>query len=242
MTLLSIPANPVPDRVVTGTIRTPDGADLRFARWEPPAGRKGTVCVFTGRAECIEKYFETVRDLREVHCASRDPAKREAFVAEARRALPGLRIVSSASPQEAVRDADIVTTITTSSTPVVLGEWLAPGTHCNAMGQHAPATRELDTQAIRDADVYVDAREQAFAEKGEILLPMAEGAIGRDHVKGELGEVVAGRVAGRTSNARRTVFCSGGTALEYMTLCATLIDKARDAGIGQHLNDGGDDD
>lgn len=65
MTLLSIPANPVPDRVVSGTIRTPDGADLRFARWEPPAGRKGTVCVFTGRAECIEKYFETVRDLRE---------------------------------------------------------------------------------------------------------------------------------------------------------------------------------
>jgi alanine dehydrogenase len=183
-----------------------------------------------------------VRELREVRCASRDAVKREAFVAEARRALPGLRIVSSASPQEAARDADIVTTITTSSTPVVLGEWLAPGTHCNAMGQHASATRELDTQAIRDADVYVDAREQAFAEKGEILLPMAEGAIGRDHVKGELGEVVAGRVAGRTSNARRTVFCSGGTALEYMTLCATLIDKARDAGIGQHLNDGGEDD
>jgi lysophospholipase len=65
MTLLSIPANPVPDDVVTGTIRTPDGADLRFARWAPPAKRKGTVCVFTGRAECIEKYFETVRDLRE---------------------------------------------------------------------------------------------------------------------------------------------------------------------------------
>ncbi|MET0443732.1 MAG: alpha/beta hydrolase [Pseudorhodoplanes sp.] len=65
MTLLSIPANPVPDRVVTGTIRTPDGADLRFARWEPPAGRKGTVCVFTGRSEQIEKYFETVRDLRD---------------------------------------------------------------------------------------------------------------------------------------------------------------------------------
>src|SRR6478609_8824134 len=64
MTLVSIPANPVPDRVVTGTIRTPDGVDLRFARWAPPPGRKGTVCIFTGRAECIEKYFETVRDLR----------------------------------------------------------------------------------------------------------------------------------------------------------------------------------
>ena len=65
MTLVSIPANPAPENVVTGTIRTPDGAELRFARWSPPAGRKGTVCVFQGRGEQIEKYFETVRDLRD---------------------------------------------------------------------------------------------------------------------------------------------------------------------------------
>jgi lysophospholipase len=65
MTLVSIPANPVPEDVVSGFIKTPDGAELRFARWPPPAGRKGTVCVFTGRSEQIEKYFETVRDLRE---------------------------------------------------------------------------------------------------------------------------------------------------------------------------------
>jgi lysophospholipase len=65
MTLVSIPANPVPEDVVSGTIKTPDGAELRFARWAPPAGRKGTVCVFTGRTEPIEKYFETVRDLRD---------------------------------------------------------------------------------------------------------------------------------------------------------------------------------
>jgi len=65
MTLVSIPANPVPEDVVSGTIKTPDGAELRFARWAPPANRKGTVCVFGGRGESIEKYFETVRDLRE---------------------------------------------------------------------------------------------------------------------------------------------------------------------------------
>ncbi|MGJ5041671.1 MULTISPECIES: alpha/beta hydrolase [unclassified Bradyrhizobium] len=65
MTLVSIPANPVPENVTAGTIKTPDGAELRFARWAPPAGRKGTVCVFTGRSEMIEKYFETVRDLRD---------------------------------------------------------------------------------------------------------------------------------------------------------------------------------
>ena len=65
MPLVSIPANPVPDGVVTGTIKTPDGAELRFARWPPPATRKGTVCVYAGRGESNEKYFETVRDLQE---------------------------------------------------------------------------------------------------------------------------------------------------------------------------------
>jgi lysophospholipase len=65
MTLVSIPANPVPEDVVSGTIKTSDGVELRFARWAPPPGRKGTVCVFGGRGEMIEKYFETVRDLRD---------------------------------------------------------------------------------------------------------------------------------------------------------------------------------
>ena len=65
MNLLSIPANPVPDGVVSGLLKTRDGVALRFARWAPPPGRKGTVCLFQGRAEFIEKYFETVRDLRE---------------------------------------------------------------------------------------------------------------------------------------------------------------------------------
>jgi lysophospholipase len=64
MTLISVPANPVPEDVVASTITTPDGVKLRYARWAPPPGRKGTVCLFQGRAEFIEKYFETVRDLR----------------------------------------------------------------------------------------------------------------------------------------------------------------------------------
>src|SRR5262249_3752533 len=64
MTLVSIPANPVPEDVVSGTLKTSDGVELRYARWAPPPGQKGTVCLFQGRAEFIEKYFETVRDLR----------------------------------------------------------------------------------------------------------------------------------------------------------------------------------
>jgi lysophospholipase len=63
MNLVSIPANPVPDNFVAGMLKTPDGVSIRFARWQPPAGRRGTVCIFQGRGEWIEKYFETVRDL-----------------------------------------------------------------------------------------------------------------------------------------------------------------------------------
>jgi lysophospholipase len=64
MKLISIPANPVPEGVATGALKTPDGVSIRYARWEPPSGRKGTVCIFQGRTEFIEKYFELVRDLR----------------------------------------------------------------------------------------------------------------------------------------------------------------------------------
>ena len=64
MRLISIPANPVPDEAATAMLQTPDGVLIRYARWAPPPGRKGTVCVFQGRAEFIEKYFEVVRDLR----------------------------------------------------------------------------------------------------------------------------------------------------------------------------------
>ncbi len=64
MKLISIPANPVPDHYIAGSLKTPDGVSIRYARWLPPAGRKGTVCILQGRGEWIEKYFETVRDLR----------------------------------------------------------------------------------------------------------------------------------------------------------------------------------
>ena len=179
----------------------------------------------------------TVRDLAHVACYSRDRARLQAFVAWAAAELPGTSVIAADSAHAAVRDADIVVTITTSRTPVVEGAWLAPGTHCNAMGQHAPETRELDGAAIARARVIVDAREQAFAEKGELLIPLAAGEIDAAHVAGELGEVVAGRVAGRRSEEEITVFCSGGTALEYVGLCALFVERAQAVGLGQMLDD-----
>ncbi len=176
------------------------------------------------------------RPWREVRCYSRSAETLAAFVAQARALAPDVAFVAARSAAAAVTGADVVTTITTSPTPVVEGAWLAPGAHLNAMGQHAPATREIDDRAIAQARVYVDAREQAFAEKGEILVPLANGTIVREHVRGELGEVIAGRVPGRVDARDRTVFCSGGTALEYMGLAALLLDRAQATGLGQRLD------
>jgi alanine dehydrogenase len=176
------------------------------------------------------------RRLSEVRCFSRDAGKVATFVDWARATLPGTAVLAAASAEEAVRAADIVVTITTSPDPVVRGEWLDAGTHVNAIGQHAPEAREIDTEAIVKSRVIVDAREQALQEKGEILIPLREGAIMPTHIVGELGEVIAGRVRGRTADSDVTVFCSGGTALEYMGLCELLIARARDAGLGKELD------
>ena len=169
-----------------------------------------------------------------VRCFSRNAQALRDFCARASREL-GLEVQPAESAQAAVADADIVTTITTSPVPVVLGAWLPDGVHCNIMGQHAPTTREVDTEAVVGSRLVVDALEQALGEKGEILIPIAEGAITASDIHAELGAVLAGHAAGRTESSQRTMFCSGGTAFEYMGLCSMLIEKAMEAGVGLPL-------
>ncbi len=177
-----------------------------------------------------------VRPLESLRCFSRDPARREAFARWAAANLEGVRVTASNSVEAAVDGADIVTTITTSPDPVLKGDWLAPGVHCNVMGQHDPRAREIDDEAVAGARVIVDSLVQAWHEKGELIIPLDRGVIGRDHVLGELGDVVTGRVAPRLTREDRTMFCSGGTALEYLGTCAMLARKAREAGLGQALD------
>lgn len=178
-----------------------------------------------------------VRPVSQVWCYSRDAARLREFVAWAASALPQASVIAAISVEQAVREADISVTITTSPVPVLKGAWIRPGTHCNAMGQHAPQNRELDSQAITEARVVVDSFDQALGEKGEILLPMAEGVFSRQDIAGELGAVVAGQVRGRLTDDDKSVFCSGGTALEYMGLCEMLLHRAGVAKIGQELRD-----
>lgn len=177
----------------------------------------------------------SVRDIRHVRFYTRSEERRVAFAEWTRAYLPGVVVEAVRSAREAAADCDIAVTITTSPQVVLQGAWLPDGVHCNVMGQHDPRAREVDGEAVGSCRVVVDSLEQAWNEKGELLLALEEGRISRGHVLGELGDAVTGKIVVRRRNDEKTMFCSGGTSIEYMATCAMLHDKARTAGIGQEL-------
>ena len=123
----------------------------------------------------------------------------------------------------ATRSADIITTCTRSHTPLVKGANLRPGTHLDLVGSYTPETRETDDAVARRARIFVDRRETAFAGVGDILQPIASGAIRESDVLGELHDLVTGAVAGRTSTSEITLFKNaGGAHLDLMT-CEVVL-------------------
>ncbi|MFN4282986.1 MAG: ornithine cyclodeaminase family protein [Alphaproteobacteria bacterium] len=179
-----------------------------------------------------------VRPLREVRVYSRTADSREAFAAWARATFPQLHVVAAASGEAALKDADIAVTVTNSKTPVIEAGWIAAGAHCNFIGAHYPEQREVDEATLKRGRIVVDDVEQAFHEKGELIIPLKAGTIGRDIVLGDIGSVIAGKLAPRRAAEDVTIFLSGGTALEYMGACAMLARKAKAAGLGQTLDGG----
>jgi len=174
-----------------------------------------------------------VRRLREVRVWSRTPRHREAFARQAgERGLP-VRVCASA--EEAVRGADLIVTATSSSVPVLEGRWLDPGAHINAVGAPRPDWRELDGVAVAKARLFVDSRAGALAESGDVLLALAEGAIDEAHILGEIGEVFAGTVPGRTSSQEITLFKSLGMAVEDVATAAYVYAQATARGVGQEI-------
>ena len=136
------------------------------------------------------------------------------------------------SIEDAVREADVVVTATSSEEPVLSREWLRPGTHVNAMGACFPHTRELDSETIAGAALFVDRRESAETESGDYLIALAEGSIAAGHIRAELGEVLAGSAPGRMSDDELTVFDSLGLAVEDLFAAEYLLRRAEETGRG----------
>jgi len=181
-----------------------------------------------------------VRPVRHVRVWSRTTEHARALAQLAREKFDLSAEVCS-TPAHAVERASIICTTTAAATPVLEGAWLRPGVHVNAVGACIPTTRELDTEAVRRARLYVDRRESALVEPGDILVPLREGAIGTDHIVAEIGELLIGGGEGlrRRNNDEVTLFKSLGLAVEDLAAAHHVYRKAQASGAGNWIALGG---
>jgi ornithine cyclodeaminase len=165
-----------------------------------------------------------VRPIRQVKLYSRDPDKCRLASADFSRRF-GVEVVPVGSAEAAVRDSDIVVTVTTASSPVLLGDWLAPGTHINAAGSNALIRRELDEKAVGRAGlICVDSRATALREAGDLLPALEKGRLHAGQLV-ELGEIVAGIRPARTDAQAITLFESQGMAIQDLAVAKCLLKK-----------------
>jgi alanine dehydrogenase len=178
------------------------------------------------------------RKIRRVRAFSRTRSNVEAFATLASKRM-GIRVEPSDSARAAVEGADIVCTTTSSAEPILLGDWISPGAHVNAVGACTKRARELDSKAVLRSRLFVDRRESTLHESGDFLIPKSEGLFGDEHIRGEIGEILVGACAGRRSKEEITLFKSLGTAVEDLAVAAHLDRVAREKKIGTLVEFGG---
>ncbi|BBK29429.1 ornithine cyclodeaminase [Stella humosa] len=195
-------------------------AASRLARAD--AGR--LVIVGTGAlAPHLVRAHAAVRPIRQVAVWGR---RREAAETLARTlSEEGFAAEAVGDLGRAVRDADIVSCATLANEPLVRGEWLAPGCHLDLVGGFTPTMREADDEAVRRARIFVDTREGALHEAGDLVQPIAAGVIGAGDVVGDLFDLARGTVPGREHDDEITYFKSVGTALEDLAAAELVVQR-----------------
>ena len=181
----------------------------------------------------LEAYAE-VRGLKDVRVWSPKERSRERFVSDmsGHVAAP---IRAMATAEQAVRGADLIVLVTSSATPVIESAWVGPGAHVVSVGACRPDQREMDPALVARARLYVDSRAAALVESGDVVMGISEGRFTVSHVQGELGEVVLGRVQGRTADDQITVFKSLGMAVEDVVAADLVLRRAAETGAGTEL-------
>lgn len=179
----------------------------------------------------------TVRPIETVRVFSLDRNQAQQFAADLAGKGPIPTLISVLDDaNSAIKDADIICTATTSSTPVFDGEQVKPGAHINGVGSFTPEMQEIDTRAVQRALVVVDSRKAALAEAGDLIIPIESGVIRRDHIVAELGELVLGLHPGRTDAAQITFFKSVGVAVQDAAAASIAIGNALGNGLGINIS------
>jgi alanine dehydrogenase len=175
-----------------------------------------------------------VRSIEEAWIYDVERERARAYAAEMGERM-GLTTSVAKTPAEAVRQADVICTATTSSQPVFAAGDVRPGTHINAVGAYTPEMQEIPPQTVLRAKVVIDHHEAALAEAGDLLIPMGRGLMTSDHIYAELGEIVAGHRPGRESADEITLFKSVGVAVQDVAAAGAVLQAARKMDLGTTL-------
>jgi ornithine cyclodeaminase/alanine dehydrogenase-like protein (mu-crystallin family) len=167
----------------------------------------------------------------EVRVWSRTQATLDHFIASQQPKFPQLKLKASIKLAEVVHGADVVVTVTPARGAIVMNEWITPGTHIAALGADKGGDQELDPKILQRARIFVDDIRQCRTD-GEINVPLRAGLIKESDIAGEIGEVVTGRKAGRTSDDEITLFDSTGIALQDSATVPVEYERAVAAGVG----------
>lgn len=222
------------DASVVTAVRT---AAASAAATERLARKDAAVLAILGTGEQADTHLESiaaVRELEQVRIWGRSAARAEALAAQARERVRA-PIALAGTAEEAVTGADIICTVTSSPDPILMGDWVAPGTHVNLVGSSFPDRREVDDDLVVRSRFFVDYRESALAQAGEFLGARARGLVDDTHIAGEIGQVFAGDRPGRANDSEITVYKSLGIIAQDIAAAMLVWRAAQQHDVGQTL-------
>jgi ornithine cyclodeaminase/alanine dehydrogenase-like protein (mu-crystallin family) len=179
----------------------------------------------------------TTRSIQTVFIMNKSVEKAKSFAEEmkSKHGIPkDIRVASS--PKEAIQNADIICTATTSVNPVFDDKDLKPGTHISAVGSYTPEMQEVPAETLQRAKVFVDSRTASLEEAGDLIQPLRAGLFDESHIYGELGELILGKVSGRESQEEITYFKSVGIAVQDAMAAQVALNNARKQNIGTEVD------
>lgn len=215
--LLFSRSNGLPLALVHGTsvtYRRTAGVSALASRFLSREDSEEMLLINTGRlAPFLIDAHASIRPLKRIRIWGRNPKKAKQLAEHLGKDRPNLEITSVTDIETGCATADILVCATNSPEPLVHGAWVKPGTHTDFLGNHHPDKSECDSALVEKSGVWVDSKTNCFREAGEILVPIAEGNITKDHVLGDLAMLCRGEAPTRSSDQQITLFKSVGSAL-----------------------------
>ncbi|WP_374306502.1 ornithine cyclodeaminase family protein [Dongia sp.] len=213
------------------SLRTPAASAVATRALSHEDARELALIGYGDQAERHIEMISLVRPISHIRVWGRDPVKANAFAARQRNL--GRRADALPSAKEAVAGADIVCTVTSARTPVLMGEWLSPGTHINAVGASVPSLQEIDLECVIRSSIWVDYMAMTLVAASDIFGPLAKGLV---QIAGELGAVLSGALPGRANADEITLYRSLGVPAQDIALANLVYEKARATGLGTDIS------